>query len=255
MVIATIEHLGMEVQTRNERADRLRHAVLEDFEVGLLQILDGHPVLVANDDIHQHRRDAGLRATGRAGRRLLLGMHRVRGRPDSASQRHCQYQRMKPLHRELSSQRSDGRTVFRSSVLVFELPTTDYELQRQFLSLLLRTGRGRLRTLRVGPADRLGAAPVRSCQAIQSRELFPLPLGVRRAADTLIGLCERKMDARAIWRELDRLFEVRNAAGRVARLDEGFPKRPMTRIVARRDVYRLLGPRQRLGSVALLQYS
>ena len=144
-------------------------------------------MLVANDDIHQHRRDAGLHAAGRAAPPAAAG-HASRARPpDSASQRHCQYQRMKPLHRELSSQRSDGRTVFRSSVLVFELPTTDYELQRQFLSLLLRTGRGRLRTLRVGPADRLGAAPVRSCQAIQSRELFALPLGVRRAADTLIG--------------------------------------------------------------------
>jgi hypothetical protein len=50
----------------------LRSAVLENFEVGLLQVPDWHSLLVADDDIHQDGGDTGFLRTGGALRRLLL---------------------------------------------------------------------------------------------------------------------------------------------------------------------------------------
>ena len=46
-------HSGALLEDRGHRSDRLRHAVLEDLEVGLLQIPDEHPVLVPDDDVDE----------------------------------------------------------------------------------------------------------------------------------------------------------------------------------------------------------
>ena len=45
-------------EDRRERSDRLRHAVFEDLEIRLRQILDRLPAPIAYHHVDEHRRDA-----------------------------------------------------------------------------------------------------------------------------------------------------------------------------------------------------
>ena len=66
-----------------ERLDRLRFPVFRDFEVFLLQIVDGVALPVGHDDVHADEVDVGAEDRGlliggrcRCGRRLLRGRRR-----------------------------------------------------------------------------------------------------------------------------------------------------------------------------------